>query len=269
MCLGAVCPAMADDLALLPLTFDTRERITKPDLQGVARLRFLTTVDFPPFNFIDQDGRLAGFHIDLAREICRVLAIESRCQIQALTFDELRPALDSGEGEALIAGLKVTAELRRAYAFSRPFLKLPARFVGNRARLKGATSPAALSGQPVGVVAGTAHEAMAKAFFPDLDRRSFPDRPAVLAALKDGSIAATFGDGVQLGFWTASAEAANCCMLLEGAYVSDNFLGEGLTITLRKDEPVLTQAIDHALLELARSGRLNELYLRYFPMGLF
>ncbi len=37
----------------------------------------------------------------------------------------------------------------------------------------------------------------------------------------------------------------------------------------RKDEPALTQALDHALLELSRSGRLNEIYLRYFPTGIY
>ena len=69
----------------LPLLFDARERIAKPDLTGLARLRFLTTVDFPPFNFIDQSGKLSGFHVDLAREICRELEIEAKCQIQAVT----------------------------------------------------------------------------------------------------------------------------------------------------------------------------------------
>ncbi|OQP85913.1 amino acid ABC transporter [Rhizobium rhizosphaerae] len=259
----------AEAVRALPMTFDSRERITKPDLSGLTRLRFLTTVDFPPFNFIDQDGRLAGFHIDLAREICRVLAIEARCQVQALTFDELLPALGEGQGEAVLSGVKVTPALRRGYGFSRPFMMLPARFTGNRTRMGETLTVAALQGKPVGVVAGTVHEAMAKAFFPTLDRRPFPDRAALMAALKDGSVAAVFGDGVQLGFWTASAEAGGCCAMLPGAYLSEDFLGEGLTVALRKDDAVLKQAIDHALLELSRSGRLNELALRYFPMGLY
>jgi polar amino acid transport system substrate-binding protein len=37
----------------------------------------------------------------------------------------------------------------------------------------------------------------------------------------------------------------------------------------RKGDPALTQAIDHALLELSRKGRLNEIYLRYFPAGIY
>ena len=82
-----------------------------PDLSGIVRLRFLTTVDFPPFNFIDQTGKLAGFHVDLVREICRELALTEKCQIQAVTFPELETALTDGNGEAVAAGTMMAAQL--------------------------------------------------------------------------------------------------------------------------------------------------------------
>lgn len=253
----------------LPLLFDARERIAKPDLGALARLRFLTTVDFPPFNFIDQSGKLSGFHVDLAREICRELQIEAKCQIQAVTYEELMPALEGGQGEAIVAGIAVTPELRQRFAFSRAFMQLPARFAVNGKAASGAIEPADLAGKPVGVVAGTTHEAMFEAFFPQLRAKAFPDRDAMLAALRDGQAAAVFSDGMQLSFWVSGSVAAGCCTLMEGAYFSRRFLGEGLTIMNRKTEPALTQAIDHALLALSRSGRLEEIYLRYFPNGIY
>ena len=76
---------------------------------GLERLRFLTTTDFPPFNFLDGNGRLSGFHVDLARAICAELGIVDKCQIQALPWDELDAALQKGEGEAIMAGIAVTA----------------------------------------------------------------------------------------------------------------------------------------------------------------
>ncbi|WP_377295157.1 transporter substrate-binding domain-containing protein [Rhizobium sp. SG2393] len=263
--LGCTAARAEAQKPVFPLLFDARERIASPDLTGLKRLRFLTTVDFPPFNFIDGAGRISGFHVDLAREICRVLSIEDRCQIQAVPFDELQSALDKSEGEAVIAGLSVQPELRQKYAFSRPFMRLPARF----AVANGITTFADLRGQPVGVVASTVHEAMAKVFFPDLWITPFPDRAALLKALSDGSLKAAFGDGVQLSFWVNGAQTKACCRLLDGAYFSQRFLGEGLTVMTRKADPLLNQAIDHALLDLSRSGRLEELYLRYFPNGIY
>jgi polar amino acid transport system substrate-binding protein len=253
----------------LPILFDTRERIARPDLSGIVRLRFLTTVDFPPFNFIDQTGKLAGFHVDLIREICSELALTDKCQVQAVTFPELEKALVDGNGEAVAAGVAVTAQLRERFVFSRPFMRLPARFaVARKTSLAGETATA-LHGRRVGVIAGSAHQAMLGTFFPRIQPEAFPDRAALLAAMKDGKVEAVFSDGLQLAFWTNGTDSAGCCRLFDGPYLSELFLGEGLAIMVRKEDAVLAEAIDHALLALSRNGRLQEIYLRYFPVNLY
>ncbi|MDL2399199.1 transporter substrate-binding domain-containing protein [Rhizobium mayense] len=253
----------------LPILFDSRERLPKPDLSSLVRLRFLTSVDFPPFNFADQNGKLAGFHVDLAREICGELGILDKCQIQALPFDELQGALASSQGDAVIAGVAVTPELRKTFAFSRPFLMLPAHFVRNLKASIDGTTAAALAGHPVGVVKGTAHEAMLAAFFPAIKQVPFDAKDALLAAVKDGKVDAAFADGLQLSFWVSSPSAEKCCALFDGPYLSQQFLGEGMTIMLRQQDADLTAAINHALATLSRDGRLQEIYLRYFPYGLY
>ena len=84
MSLGRLCAALFWLAALAaaptahagaPMFWDATERLPKPDLAALARLRFLTTTDFPPFNYLDGNGRLSGFHVDLARAICAELAI--------------------------------------------------------------------------------------------------------------------------------------------------------------------------------------------------
>jgi polar amino acid transport system substrate-binding protein len=254
----------------LPILFDSRERLPKPDLSSLVRLRFLTSVDFPPFNFTDQSGKLAGFHIDLVREICDELAISEKCQIQAMPFGDLQDALAASQGDAVIAGIAVTPGLRERFAFSRPFLQLPARFARNlkAAPIKGATV-ASLAGRSVGVVRSTAHEAMLAAFFPAIKPVAFDSKDALLAALKEGKVDAVFADGLQLSFWVSSPAAEKCCALFDGPYLSQQFLGEGMTIMLRQQDAELTAAINHALATLSRNGRLQEIYLRYFPHGLY
>ena len=53
-CCATFLPAAADPA--IPYFWDAKERLTRPDLSAVTRLRFLTTIDFPPFNFIDSTG---------------------------------------------------------------------------------------------------------------------------------------------------------------------------------------------------------------------
>lgn len=253
----------------LPLLFDSRERLAKPDLSALVRLRFLTSVDFPPFNFMDQNGKLSGFNVDLAREICAELEIADKCQIQALPFADLKEALAASQGDAVIAGVAVSEQLRSQFAFSRPYLMLPARFARNlKAPLKG-ESAAALVDRPVGVVKATVHEAMLAAYFPKAKAVAFDTKEALLSALKDGKVDAAFADSLQLSFWVASQASGNCCALFDGPYTSERFLGEGMTIMLRQKDDVLRAAFDHALAALSRSGRLQEIYLRYFPYGLY
>lgn len=253
----------------LPLMFDDREHLSRPDLSAVLRVRILVTVDFPPFSFVDQTGRLSGFNVDLAREICSELGISARCQLQAVPYDSVEKMLEGGDAEAALAGVAVSAALRQRFLFSRPYLEIPARFLRNRAAPIAGDVAAGLDGRSVGVVADTVHAAMLKAFFPEISATPFDSNEAMLAALKDGKVDAVFADGLRLSFWAASAASQSCCALMDGPYLSQAFLGEGMAVMMRKADPMLAAAFDQALAELSRKGRLQDLYLRYFPDGLY
>ncbi len=253
----------------MPVLFDAQERFPGGDLSSVPRIRFLMSVDFPPFNFTDQEGRLAGFHVDLVREVCAQLKVESKCQVQALPFDELEAALEMGEGEAVISGLAVTAELRKSFTFSRPYLLLPARLAVNKATKFAGSGADALSGKKVGVVTGSRHEQMLKAFFPKAAVEGFDGYEPMYGALKAGKVDAIFADALRLPFWVSGSASEGCCALFGGPYMSDRFLGEGLSIMTVDPDNVLVPAFDQALSALSRNGRLEEIYRRYFPYGLY
>ncbi len=252
-----------------PVLFDARERLPRPDLSNLVRLRILTTVDFPPFNFADQTGRLAGFNIDLAREICAELNVQAKCQIQAMPFEQLEAALANGSGEAVMAGIAVNDERRRKFSFSRPYLTIPARFARSRTKEIAGESPEALAGRPVGVVGDTAHHRMLTAFFPKIIPVTFEHQEAMLVALKEGKLDAVFSDGLRLPFWVAGEASEGCCALFGGPYLSEQFLGEGLAVMLPAEDATLAAAFDHALATLSRNGRLQDIYLRYFPHSLY
>lgn len=253
----------------IPDYWDEKEKLPRPDLSGLARLRFLTTVDFPPFNFIDGDGRLAGFHVELARALCRELQIMARCQIQALPWDELDEAVASGQGEALIAGTAITAQTRSLYGFSRPYLRFPARFIAPKASLMTEPMHAAVAGKRIGVVANSQHEAMLARYFPVAQAIAFSAPELLYEALRDGQLDGAFGDGMQLSFWLAGSSADGCCRFVGGPYLAPEFLGDGLAIAVPQANAELAQAFDHALREIGMNGIFAELYLKYFPVSFY
>jgi polar amino acid transport system substrate-binding protein len=252
-----------------PNFFDQRQRMTKPDLGNRQRIRFLTTTDYPPFNFLDQRARLAGFNVDLVRAICEELDIQSRCQIEAMPFGDLMEALQRGDGEAIVAGMAMTPATRASLAFSEPYLRYPARFITRKDRPLPSPIAEALAGRTVGVEAAGAHAAMLGTFFPDATLQDFPTRNEALAALKEGRIDAFFGDGVGLSFWLESNAAEACCMFSDGPFFSDRYLGEGLAIAVAPNDVELAQAIDYAISQIVQKRRFSELLLRYFPVSPF
>src|SRR5262245_46226248 len=51
--------------AIVPGFWDPRRRPERPDLARLSAVRFMTEVDYPPFNFAGPDGNPAGFNVDL------------------------------------------------------------------------------------------------------------------------------------------------------------------------------------------------------------
>lgn len=268
------CAALAGPVAraaepTIPGYWDEKEQIGRPDLSGMARVRFLTTVDFPPFNFLDREGRLAGFHVELARALCRELDIVARCQIQALPWDELDAAIAAGQGEALIAGTAIGAQSRERYAFSRPYLRFPARFVAPKASALAEPMVGAVAGRRIGVLSGSVHEAMLRRYFPAARPVTYSRPDWLYADLREGKLDGAFGDGMRLSFWLAGSGAAGCCRFVGGPYLAPEFLGYGLAIAVLRDNAALAQAFDHALREIGVKGVFTELYLKYFPVGFY
>jgi len=253
----------------VPNYWDEKARQPRPDISAFERIRFLTTIDFPPFSFLDDAGRLTGFNAELARAICRELDIIPRCQIQGLPWDELDEAMANGQGEALIAGTSVSAQTRETYAFTRPYLRFPARFVVARnGRL---TEPLhhSLTGIRVGVVAGSAHEAMLRRYFSNARPVTYARLEWLYRDLRENKLDAAFGDGMRLSFWLAGTDSLACCTFAGGPYFAPEFLGDGLAIAVRHKDGALADAFDHALREIAVKGIYAELYLKYFPVSFY
>ncbi len=251
-----------------PAFFSEKERLPLPSLQGLSRLRFVTTVDFPPFNALDGAGRLGGYNVDLARALCRQLGLDAICQIEAVPWNELTARLLSGDADAIVAGLQPTDDNRTELAFTRSYLRLPARFATRRD--KGFSGPAAtaVKDRPVGVIARTAHEQLLKAYFPQARAVPYPDRDAMLADLAGGKIDAVFDDGMRLSFWL-DGDKGSCCAFADGPYLAPQYLGSGLSIAVARKNATLQAALDNALHALQQNGTLTELYLRYFPTSFY
>jgi polar amino acid transport system substrate-binding protein len=113
-----------------PSFWDPRRRPERPDTSRITLIRFMSEVDYPPFNYAGADGNPTGFNVDLARLICDELKIP--CTMQMRRFDTLIDSLNDNRGDAAIASIAVTPETRAKVDFSDPYYRPAARFVARK-----------------------------------------------------------------------------------------------------------------------------------------
>ena len=252
-----------------PRLWDEAERVDRVDTLSVQRLRFITVLDDPPFAFMDEFGKLSGLNIDLVRAICEELKIAARCQIQALPYDELVPALEEGDGDAIIAGIPATAKNRGALIFTRPYLLPAARMITRRSEGLTDTALTSFSGRRVGVLAGSAHERFLRRDMPDVEPVIYTREEWMLDDLKAGKIDAVLGEATRYSVWLAGPGADGCCTFASGPFLAPELFGNGWMIAVSGRDQALADALNSALRAISNDQRFEQIFLRYFPLGIY
>ena len=74
---------------------------------------------YPPWNAKDASGKLIGFEVDLAVELCKIMG--HSCSIVEQDWDGMIPALQSGKFDAIMAGMSITDERKKKINFSQGY----------------------------------------------------------------------------------------------------------------------------------------------------
>ena len=244
-----------------------RDEILRKEAVPAAPLRFLTTDDYPPFDYLDPVRRLKGFNVDLVKALCTEMKV--KCTIRAAPWEDLETALLNGSADVLAAGSAITATALEKMDFTRPYFRMPARFALRKGRPPATLSRQTLRDLKVAVVNNSSHEAYMKAAFPEITRVTYPDDLSAFTAVQEGKVAAVFADGVKLMFWLNGEASAGCCELRGGPYTESRFFGPGMAMAVSRGRTSLVRFLDAGLARLYRKGIYARLYHRYFPLELF
>ncbi|MCF6327220.1 MAG: transporter substrate-binding domain-containing protein [Devosiaceae bacterium] len=247
-----------------PNLFDPAAREQNPDLSGISAIRFLTSADYPPFNYRSGTGELVGFNIDLANAICENLKLG--CTMQIWPWEQAADALEDFQGDALIAGLAIDPESGARFDFSRIYMMLPGRFVTQKL-VATEFNASDLAGKTVGVRDGSAHYEFVRRYLPNAELTAYDSEFDALVALQKSEIFAFFGDGLRASIWLN--QNPDCCEFAGGAYFNPQLFGQGLAIAFAPEQDQMRRAVNYALTRLKREGVLDELYLRWFPIGFY
>jgi len=82
---------------------------------------------YVPWHFADSSGKMVGFDVDLAMDLCNRAGFE--CKIVVQDWDGLIPALKAGKFDVIVAGMAITEERKKEIDFSKPYANPPLAFM--------------------------------------------------------------------------------------------------------------------------------------------
>ena len=92
---------------------------TLADVEKAGKLTIATSPDFPPFEYLAEDGSVIGIEIDILNLVCAELGVE--LDIQQMDFDSVLPGVQTGKYDLGASGISVTPEREENTLFTVPY----------------------------------------------------------------------------------------------------------------------------------------------------
>lgn len=211
---------------------------------------------YPPFSFVDESGKLAGFEVELSEALAKELGV--KVKLQPTPWDGILAALESKRLDVVVNQVTISEERKKKYLFSQPYTvsgiqALVLKKNVEKLKINGAAD---LAGKKVGVGLGTNYEQWVKQEVPQADVRTYNDDPAKFQDLRVGRIDAILIDRLAALEYTQKAK--------DTALAGEAFSRLDSGIAVRKGEPELLDALNKALDKLRADGTLVKLSQKYF-----
>lgn len=208
------------------------------------------SADFAPFEY-REDGKIVGFDVELAKKIEEEAGI--RLEIQDIAFAGLLPALQTGKIDAIISGMSVTEERKKAVNFSKAYFDV-SQVVVVRKDEEEIKSGEDLPGKSVGVALGTTSDTIVEEI-EGIDLIKYNKSYEAILALNTEKIDAIVLDYQQaLNFVKKNPKL----MILSGELAKEEY-----AIAVGKKNEELLRALDAALEEIVGSPYYNDLIEKY------
>ncbi len=210
---------------------------------------------YPPFSFQDENGKLAGFEVELSELLAKELGVKAK--IQPTKWDGILAALESKRLDVVVNQVTISEERKKKYDFSTPYTVSGIQALTRKREADSVKSAADLAGKKVGVGLGTNYEQWLKENVPQADIRTYDDDPTKFQDLNVGRIDVVLVD--RLAAFEMVAKTGE-----RMAVAGDAFSRQESGIALRKGNPELLAALNKALDKLRSDGTLKQLSEKWF-----
>ena len=246
-------------------------------------VRIATEGAYAPWNFTDSSGKLVGFELDLANDLCKRMNV--KCEIVQQAWDGIIPALQAGKYDVIMAGMSITDERKKVISFSDSYAVEPSSFVVVKSsplasfkteasliilpELDAAETAAleaikkTLNGKVVGVQVATIHENFLRQYLGDaVDIRTYDTQENLDLDLQAGRVDAALAS---MSYWKPLlASDKGQTFTAVGPGMNGGVFGNGVGAGIRKDDADLAAMFSKAIHDAAADGTLKKLAVQWF-----
>ena len=231
------------------------------------KLRLGTEGAYPPFNFVQPDGTIAGFDLDIGLELCKRIGAE--CEVVAQDWDGIIPGLIAQKYDFIIASMFITEERKKQVSFTDPYYKAAMTHVVPKESEITEFSNDSLKGKVVGAQSGTTQADYAVKMYPDADVRLYPTQDEASLDMASGRLDVMVGDMLPLLDFVEKTDDGKCCKLAGGPITDPAFVGEGVGIAVRQEDNALRERLNKALAEIRADGTYKTINDKYFSIDIY
>ena len=212
---------------------------------------------FPPMGYRDENNEIVGYDIDLATEVCKRLGVELK--LQPIDWTAKENELNTKKIDCIWNGMSIDDERKQNMTLSIPYLDNSMAFVVKND--SGIKTLADMAGKKLALQSGsTAATALDEAadFKATLGEVvGLKDNMTALMDLEMGGVDVVLMDDVVANYYIATNNKP--FELLEETLSTEEY-----AVGFRKGDEALANAVNEALQEMAKDGKLNEITQKWF-----
>ena len=215
-----------------------------------------TNAEFPPFEFISDNGIVENFHgidVAIAKEIAANLGMELK--IENMEFESIIPSLKTGKVDVGIAGMTIKPDRQENVDFTDTYYKATqVMIVREDSPIQ---SAADLTDKKVGVVLGYTGDTMVSDMNANISIERYKKGVDAVVELKNGKLDAVVIDSAPADAFVAKNEG------LKVVSDSEAFEGEEYAMAVKKGNTELLDKLNAELKKLKESGKIDEISQKY------
>lgn len=217
---------------------------------------FATNANWPPLEYVDENGNIVGFEIDLINAMSEVSGVPMR--YVNTSWDTIFAGLANGQYNAIASGVTVTEERKNTIDFSTVIYQVT-QSIMTLTKNSDLTTVESLFGKRVGVQMGTTgHFAMEE--YPEIQILAYEDIALAIQDLINGNVDAVVCDSVIASDYVMANENFAGVLTVTGT-ASETV--EDIAIAVKKGDSELLNIINTSIETLIENGTMDELYTKW------